>query len=52
MKNLINSIKLISINYTFSTYNTMHKLWIEKSYIAMGAMLKPTDNSVKNMETN
>ena len=54
LKNLINSIKLISINYMFSTNNTMHKFGIEYSYIAiaMGTMLKSTDNSVKNMEIN
>ena len=54
MKNLINSIKLISINYMFSTNNTMHKFGIEYSYIAtaMGTMLKSTDNNVKNMEIN
>ena len=54
MKNLINSIKLISINYMFSTNNTMHKFGIGYSYItmAMGAMLKSTDNNVKNMEIN
>ncbi len=54
MKNLINSIKLISINYMFSTNNTMHKFVIEYSCIAtaMGTMLKSTDNNVKNMEIN
>ena len=33
--------KLISINYMFSTNNTMHKFGIEYSYIAtaMGTML-------------
>ena len=38
----------------FSTNNTMHKFGIEYSYIAMamGNMLKSTDNSVKNMEIN
>ena len=54
MKNLINSIKLISINYMFSTNNTMHKFGIEYSYIAtaMGTMLQPTDNNVKSMGIN
>ncbi|WMT50949.1 MAG: hypothetical protein RE471_08205 [Ferroplasma sp.] len=54
MKNLINSIKLISINYMFSTNNTMHKFGIEYSYIATGMsnMLKSTDNNVKNKEIN
>ena len=54
MKNLINSIKLISINYMFLTNNTMHKFGIEYSYIAtaMGTMLKSTDNNVKRMEIN
>ncbi len=54
MKNLINSKKLISINYMFSTNNTMHKFVIEYSCIAtaMGTMLKSTDNNVKNMEIN
>ena len=54
MKNLINSIKLISINSMFSTNNTMHKFVIEYSCIAtaMGTMLKSTDNNVKSMEIN
>ena len=54
MKNLINSIKLISINYMFSTDNTLHKFGIEYSYIAlaMSNMLKSTDNNIKNMEIN
>ena len=38
----------------FSTNNTMHKFWIEYSYIAtaMNNMLKSTDNNVKSMEIN
>ena len=54
MKNLINNIKLISINYMFSTNNTMHRFGIEYSYIAtaMSTMLKSTDNNVKNIEIN
>ncbi len=54
MKNLINSKKLISINYMFSTNNTMHKFVIEYSCIAtaMGTMLRSTDNNVKSMELN
>ncbi len=52
MKTLINSIELISMNYMGSSNNTMHKFGMEYGYIAlaMGNMLKNTNNNIKNVE--
>ena len=52
MEKLINSIKLISFNYMYSSNKTLDRFGIEYSYIAlaMGNMLKSTNNSVKNIE--
>ena len=54
MKILINSIELISMNYMGSNNNTMHKFGIEYGYIAlaMGNMLKDTNNNIKNTTIN
>ncbi|EQB70998.1 MAG: hypothetical protein AMDU4_FER2C00205G0003 [Ferroplasma sp. Type II] len=54
MGKLINSIKLISFNYMYSSNKTLDRFGIEYSYIAsaMGNMLKSTNNSVKNIEIN
>ncbi len=54
MKTLINSIELISMNYMGSSNSTMHKFGIEYGYIglAMGNMLKNTNNNIKNIEIN
>ena len=54
MKTLINSIELISMNYMGSSNNTMHKFGIEYGYIAlaMGNMLKSTNNNIKKIEIN
>ena len=54
MKTLINSIELISMNYMGSSNNTMHKFGIEYGYIAlaMGNMLKSTNNNIKNITIN
>ncbi len=52
IKNLINSIELISLNYMNSNNNTLYKFGLEYSYIAlvMNNMLKSTNNNIKNME--
>ena len=52
MEKLINSIKLISFSYMYSSNKTLDRFGIEYSYIAsaMGNMLKSTNNSVKNIE--
>ena len=49
MEKLINSIKLISFNYMYSSNKTLDRFGIEYSYIAtaMNSMLKSTNNSVK-----
>ena len=54
MKNLINSIELISFTYMNSNNNTLNKFGIEYSYIAlaMNNMLKSTNNNIENMEIN
>ena len=52
MKNLINSMELISFTYTNSNNNTLNKFGIEYSYIAMNNMLKSTNNNIKNIEIN
>ena len=54
MKNLINTIELISLYYMNSNNNTLNKFGIEYSYIAlaMNNMLKLTNNNIKNMEIN
>ena len=54
MEKLINSIKLISFNYMYSSNKTLDRFGIEYSYIAsaMNSMLKSTNNSVKNIEIN
>ncbi|WP_201779309.1 hypothetical protein, partial [Acidiplasma aeolicum] len=54
MKNLINSMELISFTYMNSNNNTLNKFGIEYSYIAlaMNNMLKSTNNNIKNMEIN
>ncbi len=54
MKNLINSIELISFTYMNSNNNTLNKFGIEYSYIAlaMNNILKLTNNNIKNMEIN
>ncbi len=54
MKTLINSIELISMNYMGSSNNTMHKFGIEYGSIAlaMGNMLKDTNNNIKNTTIN
>ena len=54
MKTLINSIELISMNYMGSSNNTMHKFGMEYGYIAlaMGNMLKDTNNNIKNTTIN
>ena len=51
MEKLINSIKLISFNYMYSSNKTLDKFGIEYSYIAsaMGNMLKSTNNGIKNI---
>ena len=51
MEKLINSIKLISFNYMYSSNKTVDKFGIEYSYIAsaMGNMLKSTNNGIKNV---
>ena len=52
IKNLINSIELISLNYMDINNNTLYKFGLEYSYIAlaMNNMLKSTNNNIKNME--
>ena len=52
IKNLINSIELIPLNYMNSNNNTLYKFELEYSYIAlaMNNMLKLTNNNIKNME--
>ncbi|WP_287960018.1 hypothetical protein [Acidiplasma sp.] len=54
MKNLINSMELISFTYTNSNNNTLNKFGIEYSYIAlaMNNILKLTNNNIENMEIN
>ncbi|KPV44796.1 hypothetical protein SE19_08600 [Acidiplasma aeolicum] len=54
MKNLINSMELISFTYMNSNNNTLNKFGIEYSYIAlaMNNILKLTNNNIKNMEIN
>ena len=54
IKNLINTIELISLNYMNSNNNTLYKFGMEYSYIAlaMNNMLKLTNNNIKNMEIN
>ncbi len=54
MKNLINSMELISFTYMNSHNNTLNKFGIEYSYIAlaMNNMLKSTNNNIKNIEIN
>ena len=54
MEKLINSIKLISFSYMYSSNKTLDRFGIEYSYIAsaMNSMLKSTNNSVKNIEIN
>ncbi len=51
MEKLINSIKLISFNYMYSSNKTLNRFGIEYSYIAtaMGNMLKSTNNEIKNV---
>ena len=51
MEKLINSIKLISFNYMYSSNKTLDRFGIEYSYIAsaMGSMLKSTNNEIKNV---
>jgi hypothetical protein len=51
MEKLINSIKLISFNYMYSSNKTLDRFGIEYSYIAsaMGNMLKSTNNGIKNI---
>ena len=57
MKNLINSLYLLSMYYMSSNNITMHKFGIENNYIsmAMNTMLGKTNNTIKSMnvsETN
>ncbi|WP_287961446.1 hypothetical protein [Acidiplasma sp.] len=54
IKNLINSMKLISLNYMNSNNNTLNKFGLEYSYIAlaMNNMLKSTNNNIKNININ
>ena len=54
MEKLINSIKLISFNYMYSSNKTVDKFGIEYSYIAsaMNSMLKSTNISVKNINVD
>ena len=54
MEKLINSIKLISFNYMYSSNKTLDRFGIEYSYIAsaMGNMLKSTNNNIKNININ
>ena len=51
MEKLINSIKLISFNYMYSSNKTLDRFGIEYSYIAsaMSNMLKSTNNEIKNV---
>ena len=51
MEKLINSIKLISFNYMYSSNKTLDRFGIEYSYIAsaMNSMLKSTNNGIKNV---
>ncbi len=51
MEKLINSIKLISFNYMYSSNKTLDRFGIEYSYIAsaMGNMLKSTNNEIRNV---
>ena len=51
MEKLINSIKLISFNYMYSSNKTLDRFGIEYSYIAsaMGNMLKSANNGIKNI---
>ena len=51
MEKLINSIKLISFNYMYSSNKTLDRFGIEYSYIAlaMGNMLKSTNNGIRNV---
>ncbi len=51
MEKLINSIKLISFNYMYSSNKTLNRFGIEYSSIAsaMGSMLKSTNNEIKNV---
>ncbi len=51
MEKLINSIKLISFNYMYSSNKTLDRFGIEYSYIAsaMNSMLKSTNNGIKNI---
>ena len=51
MEKLINSIKLISFNYMYSSNKTLDGFGIEYSYIAsaMNSMLKSTNNGIKDI---
>ena len=51
MEKLINSIKLISFSYMYSSNKTLDRFGIEYSYIAsaMSNMLKSTNNEIKNV---
>ena len=51
MEKLINSIKLISFNYIYSSNKTLDRFGIEYSYIAlaMKSMLKSTNNGIRNI---
>ena len=51
MEKLINSIKLISFNYMYSSNKTLNRFGIEYSSIAsaMGSMLKSTNNNIRNV---
>ena len=54
MEKLINSIKLISFNYMYSSNKTLDRFGIEYSYIAsaMGSMLKSANNGIRNVNVD
>ena len=54
MEKLINSIKLISFNYMYSSNKTLDRFGIEYSYIAsaMGNMLKSANNGIRNVNVD